>query len=302
MQNKIGIVILTLNAEKHLDKLLPPLVKSPLKPKILIVDSSSTDNTVDKVLSYGVEVVSIPRSEFNHGLTREKARALIGTEIVVFMTQDAYFVDVEGVEELVRPLLDNRAEVSYARQIPRAHADLLESFARDFNYPPESHIRSLKEVKQWGVYTFFISNSCSAYLNKALDEVGGFPDVLFGEDTAALAKLLHRGYKVAYVATSQVEHSHNYTLKEEFKRNFDIGLSRKSLAASLAIAGKDSSRGKDFALSLLKKSLATPWKTPYVISHLAAKWCGYKLGQCSINASTQWKSFFSSQPYYFNKT
>lgn len=78
MQTKtIGVVVLTLNAEDHLDKVLPPLVNSPLKPKVVVIDSSSHDKTQEMAHSYGVEVVIIPKSEFNHGLTREKGRKIL---------------------------------------------------------------------------------------------------------------------------------------------------------------------------------------------------------------------------------
>lgn len=38
------------------------------------------------------------------------------------------------------------------------------------------------------------------------------------------AKSVLNGYKVAYIAEAMVRHSHNYSLTEEFKRYFDIGV------------------------------------------------------------------------------
>ena len=191
----------------------------------------------------GVEILPIPRGEFNHGLTREKARLALKTDIAVFLTQDAYLADGDALLPLIEPLMKGKAAASYARQLPRPNAGLLETFARTFNYPAEGNLRSLADAGQWGVYTFFLSNSCAAYLNSALDEIGGFSDVLLGEDTLACAQLLHRGHSVAYAAEAKVEHSHNYTLKEEFKRNFDIGLSRRQIEPLLLVAGRDAQRG-----------------------------------------------------------
>lgn len=295
----VGVAILTLNAEKHLEHVLKPILASSLKPKILVIDSASNDQTLAICKEWGVEVYNIPRNEFNHGLTREKARKVLGTDIVVFLTHDAYLEDGEALIPLVEPLLKSKAAASYARQLPRPGAGLLEAFPRAYNYPEESQLRNISNVKKWGVYTFFISDSCAAYDNASLDTIGGFSDVLYGEDTKACAELLHKGFNIAYVAEARVEHSHDYTLIQEFKRNFDIGLSRKQIEPLLAIAGADSARGQAFAKKLLLESLKTPWITPYVFFHLAAKFLGYKIGQKSVNASATWKRMLSSQPYFF---
>lgn len=296
----IGVALLTLNAEKYLPRLLPPLLNSPLKPKILLIDSESTDQTVLQARKQGIETLSIPRNTFNHGLTREKARKELKTDLVAFFTQDAFLLDESGLENLCLPLLQEKAAMSYARQIPRLHAGLFEAFAREFNYPKEAHIRGLEDINTYGSYTFFASNSAAAYANEALDQIGGFPEVLLGEDTIACAKLLHLGHKVAYAADCHVEHSHNFTLVEEFKRHFDTGLSRSALAPLLSCAGSDTCRGKLYAKALLKRILHTsPWLLPYGVGHIMAKWLGYRLGRKSQNASSSWKRAFSSQPYYF---
>jgi len=52
----------------------------------------------------------------------------------------------------------------------------------------------------YGIKTAFLSNSFSAYRKKALQEIGWFKDnLILGEDTYAGAKLLLKGYKIAYV-------------------------------------------------------------------------------------------------------
>lgn len=48
--------------------------------------------------------------------------------------------------------------------------------------------------------------------------------MIFGEDTIAAAMLLQGGKKIAYVSDAEAYHSHNYTVGQEFKRYFDIGV------------------------------------------------------------------------------
>jgi rhamnosyltransferase len=271
----VGIAIITHNSRHHLKHCLIPLLQSPLKPKILVVNSSSNDGTIELAKELGAEVLIVPRKEFNHGTTRELARQHLNTDIVGMLTPDAYFLDQFGLGKLIEPIINKTAVVSYARQIPHANADFFETFPRNFNYPDKSHIRSLKDISEYGVYTFFCSNSCAAYSSQALDEIGGFTAVLLGEDTVAVAKLLRKGHNIAYVADAIVKHSHRYSLKDEFRRNFDIGLARKGYGNLLKAPKGDSHRGFNYALQMFKHlSKNAPIYIPYGFAHLLSKWLG----------------------------
>lgn len=298
--NSIGIVIPTFNAAKHLPHCLPPLLQSPLKPRVLVIDSSSTDNTVAIAQSMGAETMIIPQKEFNHGATREKGRKHLDTSIVIMLTQDAYATSPDMIETLIAPLVTEQASIAYARQLPHKDAGFFAAFAREFNYPNLSHIRSLNDLVTYGAYTFFCSNSCAAYLNSALDEVEGFPPVLFGEDSVVTAKLLHRKHRIAYVAEAQVHHSHDYTLKQEFCRHFDMGMARQMHRQLLSTHQSENQRGKDYVKALLKELWQhSPSLIPYACLQTLMKWGGYRLGSASVNGPTAWKKFFSSQKNYW---
>lgn len=299
LNQTIGIVIPTYQAAKYLPFCLPPLIESPLQPRILVIDSSSTDDTLKIAHEYGVETLLIPQNEFNHGSTRELGRRHLNTDIIVMMTQDAYAYP-SMLEKLITPIKNKEASIAYARQIPHDHAGFFESFPRYFNYPELSQTRSLLDSKKYGTYTFFCSNSCAAYLNSVLDEVGGFQPVLFGEDTQAVARILHKGYKISYVAEAIVKHSHHYSLSQEFRRHFDIGLARSDYRALIALGGKDENRGKAYVMSMLSQLMRRkPICIPYAIVQIFIKWLGYKMGSKSINAPRWFKRAFSSQRYYW---
>ena len=205
----IGVAVITYKDARHLEKCLPPLLKSPLKPKVLVFDSSSNDGTPELAKKLGAEVLVVPRTEMNHGAARELCRKKLKTDIVVMMTPDAYAADSQMLTKLIEPIVSGKAAVSYARQIANAGANIISRFGRQFNFPDKSNIRSIKDTSTYGVYTAFCSDACTAWLNKALDEIGGFRWVLSGEDAVAAAMLLRKGYKIAYVAEAVVEHSHN---------------------------------------------------------------------------------------------
>lgn len=276
----IGIVIPTYQAAHHLSHCLLKLINSSLKPRILVIDSSSTDGSAEIAKKMGAEVIVIPKQEFNHGLTREMGRKYLNTSILVVLTQDVYAQSEKMLENLIAPLLDGRAAASYARQIPHEGAGILAAFPRYFNYPAESHVRKIDEIDRYGSYMFFFSNACAAYFNKALDEIGGFSSVQFGEDTLAAAKLLHHGYSIAYVADAVVHHSHDYTLEQEFKRHYQMAKARYEFRDWIVSGGGDHKRGSQYVLALLKVlKKEKPQLIPYALVQSFVKLLGYQCGK-----------------------
>ncbi|HVV27175.1 MAG TPA: glycosyltransferase [Rhizomicrobium sp.] len=304
MQPSIGVAIITHAAVKLLPKSMPPLLQSPLKARVLVVNSSSNDGTVELAREMGAETLVNPRREFNHGSTREAARKYLGTDIVVMITPDAIASGPEMIGNLVRPLLeDNMIALSYARQLPHDGADFFESFPRAFNYPDKSEVRSLTDVAKLGPRTFFCSDSCAAWSNRALDAIGGFETTLTAEDTIAAARLIYAGYKVAYTADAVVRHSHRYSLKQEFKRYFDTGLMRRQYEDLLFRYARDEERGASFFLAMVSELIGSrPHLLPYAFAQATAKFAGYKVGYHAQRAPLALKRLLSSQDFYWTST
>ena len=127
VQPSIGVVVVTHRARRLLDGCLAPLLASPLRPQILVVNSSSHDGTVERAWELGAETWTIPRESFDHGRTRELARQRLGTAITVMLTPDAHATGSDFLELLTAPLRDGRAAVAYGRQLPRPGADRIEA-------------------------------------------------------------------------------------------------------------------------------------------------------------------------------
>lgn len=300
MPPDVGAAIITHNAKHLLPKSLPPLLNATVRPKVLVVNSSSNDGTVELAKEMGADTLVIPRRSFNHGTTRELARKALNTEIVVMTTPDAIATSTDTIEKLIEPIVSGQAAASYARQIPHDGSDLFEAFPRSYNYPAENQLRTLQDLHRFGSYLFFFSDSFSAYKNSALEEIGGFSEVLTGEDVVAIAKLLHKGHAIAYAADAVVKHSHRYTLKQEFKRYFDTGLAREGYKQLIQLGGKDEKRGSAFTRSLFQKvAQDQPHMLPYTFLQTLAKFAGYKIGQNSTHAPLWFKKALSSQDFYW---
>lgn len=298
MENKytVGVVIPTLNPDHILEQNLE-IINSE-KFKILIIDSNSSKN-VESIAKKN-NAIFIKENNFNHGSTREKARKLLETDIVIFMTQDAKLLSEQSIYNLMRPIFDGKASVAYGRQIPVENADILESFPVNFNYPKESNIRSLDDIKEYGVKTFFCSDVFSAYLNKDLDRVGGFDHILTGEDYFMCYKLLLDNKSVAYVSDAHVIHSHNFSLIENFKRMFDTGYVRGERKYIQELVGHADRRGLNLAFSLLQKILnEKPLILPYAVLQILFKYLGFKIGFYGTKLPVNVKRLFSGQKYFW---
>ena len=66
----ISIVIPTKNAGPEFRDTLVAIRKQTLDSEIVVVDSGSSDNTLDLARQCGAQTISIPPQSFNHGETR----------------------------------------------------------------------------------------------------------------------------------------------------------------------------------------------------------------------------------------
>jgi len=278
-----ALVLPTLNAGPDFIKLLGSLCKQSLRPsKLILLDSESTDNTVQLAIEAGFETHTVRRSEFNHGTTRQRGINLSGhASIVIFLTQDTILSSPDSIKNIILPFDDEKVGAVCGRQLPHDDALPIAAHARLFNYPAESSIKSKDDIPRIGIKAAFISNSFAAYRRTALVEVGGFPsDVIFGEDTYVATKMLQSGWKIAYAAKATCYHSHNYSIKEEFERYFDIGVFHSREKWFIESLGKPAGEGKRFVISELNYLLnKNPWLIPAACIRTSLKYLGYKFGQ-----------------------
>jgi rhamnosyltransferase len=256
----VSIFIPSLEAESFLAVLLPKLVEVLLPSQVFIVDSSSTDKTLNVAKEFGVNTHIIQRQEFNHGKTRNLCLEFCNTEFVVFMTQDALPVRSNFLQFLLQPFEDQLVAATYARQLPRTNAQPLEQLDRSIKYPEYDMIQSREFIQNLGARSYFLSNSCAAYRMSVFRELGGFvEDEIMGEDAIFACKIISKGYKIFYASQSEVYHSHNYSLQQLFKRYFDTGVYRsRNLDLSIQKNSKgDMNQGSSYTREIISNLVKT---------------------------------------------
>lgn len=259
MTTTISVIIPTLNAGKMIGLLIERLQSQHRVPdEIIVVDSSSTDNTQEVVKRYpDVKLLVIDRKDFNHGGTRDYAlRKSIG-DFVLFLTQDAMPATPDYITNITVPFSDSRVAMVYGRQLPRQDALAAERLVREFSYSDESIRITKKDISRLGIKAFRGTDVCAAYRRTAYLEVGGFENpVRTNEDMFITARFLYAGWTVAYEASAAVIHSHNFTFKQQYNRNYIQGYEiekHKSILGETDLTGEGMALVKYVAKGLLSQ-------------------------------------------------
>lgn len=250
---KVNVVIPAYKPDEKLIRIFEKLNAQTVPvDKIIVINTSMTmENETYEALSNGkikdevraladkhnydiddsfIEIHNIGLSDFDHGKTRNEGVSYSSDdcEYVILMTQDAVPYDERLVEELLKPFEDEKVGASYARQMASDKSSIAEKFTRGFNYPDEDKVKTLADIETLGIKAFFCSNVCAAYRMSVFRNLGGFVNrAIFNEDMVYANKLLKSGYNIAYTSKAKVIHTHDYTGRQQFKRNFDLAVSQK---------------------------------------------------------------------------
>jgi len=280
---KISIIIPTYTAQEYLGQLLDTITKQSIKKyELIIIDSSSKDDTVKIAKKYTDHVIVIPQSEFDHGGTRAKVAQIAKGEILVFLTQDALPYDKYTIENIIKVFNNEKVGAAYGKQVSYEETNLFGKHLREFNYTTNSYTRDKTNINEFGLKTAFLSDSFAAYRRSSLESVDWFKNgLILGEDTYVGAKMILAGHSLAYVSDAKVYHSHSYSIWQEFKRYFDIGVFHKTEEWILNAFGKAEGEGMKYIKSEVKYLLSHGawYRLPEFIVRNGMKYVGYKLGQ-----------------------
>lgn len=282
-EKTLDVIIPVYKPDEAFRKLITRLERQtyPIR-KIILMNTEREYWNKEYIKGYdNLEVHHITKKNFDHGGTRKAAAQISTADIMVFMTQDALPYDENLLAQLVAALGRTGVKAAYARQLPNYDCRILEQYTRSYNYPEESSVKSLDSLKTLGIKTYFCSNVCAAYDKSTYTELGGFvTKTIFNEDMIFGSKVIQAGYRIAYEASAQVIHSHNYNCRQQFHRNFDLGVSQ---AQYYEVFRGIPSEGE--GIHLVAKtaahvcSIGKPWLIIPLFFQSAFKYMGYWLGK-----------------------
>lgn len=199
----VGVVIRCLNEEKHIGRLLTGLERQTRKPdQIVVVDSGSTDATVEIAQHYGTDIVHIAKEDFSFGRALNVGCAAAHTDVLIFVSAHVYPLYDSYVEQLVAPFDDDEVVLSYGRQVGDERTKYSEHRVMNKWFPPKS-IRRQKHP---------FCNNANTAIRRSLWETQPYDEELTGlEDLAWAKEALAKGFAISYVAEAPVSHVHEET-------------------------------------------------------------------------------------------
>ncbi|GBD96279.1 MAG TPA: glycosyltransferase [Nitrospirae bacterium] len=235
---ELSIIILTYNGEFYLDEVLASIFhqKTQFSFEVIIIDSGSSDRSLEIMEKHPVRIHRIPNSDFGHGKTRNLGVKLSSGQYVVFLTQDATPANEYWLENLVMPLTENTDVAgTYSCQIPRPDCNPCEWRDIELRTPPvgmvkkvnfEDDLQKNAYEKHYQLFMRF-SNVSSCIRKEVLDKMPFKENITMMEDQEWCKRAIEAGYTIIYDASSAVYHSHNHSLRMIYKRHHDFGSSLK---------------------------------------------------------------------------
>ena len=247
--------------------------------KIKYIVTKGNDKTTDILKEMNIDYEEILSSEFSHSLTREEAAKKSNADIIVFITQDIIIKDKLWLYYLTKDIIEGKCEETYSRQIAKDNG--IEKYTREKNYPKQSKIFTEEDVENLGIKAFFSSDASSAIKREIFDKLNYYDakKLPTSEDMYITYKLIMNGYRVKYCADSVIYHSHNYGIKENYKKYYDIGKFFKQ--NSYLNKYKVTKAGGGMAKYILKRAIEDKnWKVILnFLPNMVSRFLGMQMGK-----------------------
>lgn len=232
-RRKASIVFRALNEETWFGEALEACrdqVAPDLDVEIILVDSGSSDRTVEIAESFGARVVHIKKSDFTFGRSLNYGCEAATGDYLVFISAHCIPTHKNWLENLVRPLEDGVCEYSYGRQVGHdvtkfSEHQIFAQYFPDHDKLPQSD--------------FFVNNA-NAALRRDVWQKYRFDEQVTGLEDMVLGKqIVNDGGKIGYVADAPVYHIHEESLSQTRRRYYREALTMREIMPEVQLHFSD---------------------------------------------------------------
>ncbi len=201
MDPETSIIIRSYNEEKHIEKLLIGITKQRLKTKeIILIDSGSTDKTVEIAKKYNVKILRINKKDFTFGGALNIGCNYASSEILVFVSAHVYPLKINWLEKLISPFQSRDVLVSYGKQIGNHKTKFSEHQIFRKWFPNISYTSNKN----------YFCNNANCSIRKNIWKKYNFNEDLTGLEDLDLAKKIvdNNEGKISYISDAEIVHVH----------------------------------------------------------------------------------------------
>lgn len=216
-----SIIIRAYNEDKHIGRLFEGIGQQSIKDiETILVDSGSTDLTLQVAAGYPVSIVHVKPEEFTFGYSLNRGIAKARGEFIVIVSAHVYPVYPDWLEHLIAPLGDPQIALTYGKQ--RGDETTLFSEQQIFAhwYPDQSLVRQ----------THPFCNNANAAIRRTFWEQHAYDENLPGlEDLEWGHWAVQQGYGISYVAEAEIRHVHQESPRGVYNRYRREGMAFKQI-------------------------------------------------------------------------
>jgi glycosyltransferase involved in cell wall biosynthesis len=217
----VSIVIRAFNEGKHIAHLLEAIMQQTADDiETILVDSGSTDDTVDTASQFPVKIMSIQPDEFTFGRSLNRGIQAASGEIIVITSAHCYPVYSDWIARLTEPFVDSSVAAAYGKQRGGdtnhySEHMFFRKYFPDTSQPHQSHP---------------YSHNANAAVRRTLWETHPYNENLTGlEDLAWSSWAMEEGYSIAYVAEAEIVHLHDENMAQVYNRFLREAIAMKQI-------------------------------------------------------------------------
>ena len=242
--------------------------------EIVLVDSGSSDGTLEIAEKYGARIFHIPKDEFTFGRSLNRGCAEARGKYLVFASGHVWPITNNWLKNITRPFEEKSVAMVYGRQR-----------GTDANRLPE--LRDL--TMQFGTTSHILvdepnGNNGNSAIRKDLWEAQPFDETLTGlEDVDWARKAEQQGYRVYYAADAPVCHVHEETLPQVYNRYLREAIATKRMFPHYRFTWRELLRGLPYAMvrdvlfAIRHKHLGKlPWMPATRVAHFLGIYRGVR--------------------------
>ena len=274
---KVSIVIRCYNEAQHIGRLLDGILHQSLQNlEIIVVDSGSTDGTVEIASHYPIKLLSIRPQDFSFGYALNVGCEAATGEFIVLASAHVFPIYQDWLENLLAPFSNSKIALTYGKQRGLDTSQYSERQIFSTWFPDTSDIQIQDNP---------FCNNANAAIRRSLWVNHSYDESLTGLEDLAWAKhILTQGYHVAYVPQAEIIHVHNETPLRTYNRYRREAIALKHIYPQENFTLWDFARlcisniTSDYAHALRDNVLSNQWRAipTFRLMQFWGTYCGYQ--------------------------
>ena len=207
-----SIVIRALNEEQHLPALFDGIARQTRQPdQVILVDSGSSDATVEISRTAGAEIVHIAPQDFSFGRALNVGCQAATGDVLIFVSAHVYPVDEHWLERMVAPF--------------ERHDDVMLVYGRQSGDENLTAFSEMEIMRRWFPdrsdedQNHPFCNNANCAIRKAAWHDTPYDEELTGLEDLAWAKVAQQnGHRIWYEASAPIIHLHDESFAKTVNR------------------------------------------------------------------------------------